>query len=137
VTRSPGPPARCEHEGSRLSHLREAVRLRPCLAEARNNLGNALRETGRLAEARQSYAEALRISPTLAMTYNNMGQALLIEEMAGHRKCSVISPGLTRFEGRSESSVGQTKNQPKSGAFPCRVSCKAVSSKKEKARQNS
>jgi tetratricopeptide (TPR) repeat protein len=52
------------------------VRLRPNFPEAQNNLGNALRDLGKLAEARACYSEALKLNPDLALTYSNMGQAL-------------------------------------------------------------
>src|SRR5262249_39707208 len=59
-------------------------------------------ETGRLAEARQSYAEALRINPTLAMTYNNMGQALqeensLDDAMAWYQRALQLHPSSARI----------------------------------------
>jgi tetratricopeptide (TPR) repeat protein len=57
-------------------HCGEAVRLGPNFPDARNNLGNVLREQGKLHEAKSCYAEALRLNPDLALTYSNMGQAL-------------------------------------------------------------
>ncbi len=46
-----------------LAHCQEAVLLSPAFAEAQNNLGNVLRELGRLDEAKTCYAEALRYAP--------------------------------------------------------------------------
>ena len=48
----------------------------PICAEAYNNLGNALREQGQLAEAVAQYQEALRLKPDYAEAHNNLGNAL-------------------------------------------------------------
>jgi len=78
-----------------LAHCREAVRLRPNFPEAQNNLGNVLRELGRLAEAKACYAETLRLNPDLAITYNNVGQALQEEsKLAEALTWCVTAPGM-------------------------------------------
>ena len=73
----------------------------PDFAEARNNLGNVLRELGRLDEAKGCYDEALRLNPNLAMTFSNMGQALheegrLDEAIAWYLRAVELEPGLAR-----------------------------------------
>ena len=83
----------------------EAVRLRPQMPEALNNLGNVLRELGRLDEAKQCYREALRLAPAIGMTYNNMAQALQEAGIAragnavlggGEVTSGTLSPSLRR-----------------------------------------
>jgi Flp pilus assembly protein TadD len=59
-----------------LAHFKEALRLKPDLAEARTNLGNALQRMGRLKEAVAEYREAVRLKPDLAEAHNNLGNAL-------------------------------------------------------------
>ena len=53
-----------------------ALRQNPDFAEAHNNLGNALLETGRLDEAVRHYQEALRLKPGYAVALNNLAGAL-------------------------------------------------------------
>jgi Flp pilus assembly protein TadD len=48
----------------------------PAHADAHNNLGVALRDLGRPAEAEQSYREALRLRPNYAEAHNNLGMVL-------------------------------------------------------------
>ena len=43
-----------------MASYRQALRLKPADAEAHNNLGNALRDQGKLDEAIASYQQALR-----------------------------------------------------------------------------
>jgi tetratricopeptide (TPR) repeat protein len=62
-----------------LPHCREAVRLRPGYALARNNLGRALQDLGQLEEAAAQYHEALRLKPDYARVYVNLAGALLEE----------------------------------------------------------
>ena len=45
---------------------RQALSIKPDYAEAYNNLGNALKEQGRLTEAEASYRQALSIKPDSA-----------------------------------------------------------------------
>jgi tetratricopeptide (TPR) repeat protein len=85
-----------------LEHCRAAVRLRPNFAEAHSNLGNVLREMGRLAEAKACYAEALRLQPKQAMIHNNLGQALqeegkLDEALACYQRGLQFEPNLARL----------------------------------------
>ena len=52
------------------------MRIDPAYAEAHNNLGNALVQTGRAPEAIDHYKEALRITPNSADAHNNLAAAL-------------------------------------------------------------
>jgi len=53
-----------------------AITLKPNLAEAHNNLGNTLKELGKLEKAEASYNRAIAIKPDLAGAYNNLGTIL-------------------------------------------------------------
>ena len=55
---------------------REAIRLKPDLAVAHNNLGSVLKAQGKLDESIAAYREAIRIKPDLAFAYNNLGASL-------------------------------------------------------------
>jgi tetratricopeptide (TPR) repeat protein len=52
----------------------KALAIKPDYAEAYNNMGNALKEQGKLEEAIEAYNKALAIKPDYAEAYNNMGQ---------------------------------------------------------------
>jgi spermidine synthase len=54
----------------------EALRLKPDLSEAQNNLGTALLSRGQVDQAITHYIEALRLKPDLAEAHNNLGAAL-------------------------------------------------------------
>jgi tetratricopeptide (TPR) repeat protein len=62
-----------------MAEHREAVRLKPDLAEAHTNLGNALHARGQLAEAMTEYREAIRLKPDLAEAHTNLGTELARE----------------------------------------------------------
>ena len=55
---------------------RQAIALKPDLAEAHYNLGNALRDNGQLDEAISSYKQALRLKPDFGKVHNNLGNVL-------------------------------------------------------------
>ena len=59
-----------------LVQLSEAVRLKPDLAEAHFDLGNLLKQTGRLDEAVGHYHEAIRLMPNLALAHYNLANTL-------------------------------------------------------------
>jgi Flp pilus assembly protein TadD len=59
-----------------VASFRQAVNLKRDFAAAHNNLGNALRELGRLDEAVASLQEALRIQPNFPAAQNNLSMAL-------------------------------------------------------------
>ena len=65
------------------AQYREAIRLRPDLAQAHNELGNALTDAGQFAEAATEYAEAVRLAPDFAEARNNIGTALLRQGRTG------------------------------------------------------
>jgi tetratricopeptide (TPR) repeat protein len=102
-------------------HCREAVRLRPSFPEALNNLGNALRELGRLDEARAAYAAALGLDPTLAMTINNMGQALQEEgkpgeALAWYEEAIARAPAAARFHTHRASALAELERHDEAAA---------------------
>jgi Flp pilus assembly protein TadD len=57
-------------------HLGRAIALRPDYAEAHNNLGLALSQSGRSNEAIPHLRTSLRLKPALFQTHNNLGIAL-------------------------------------------------------------
>ena len=59
-----------------LAHFKEALRLKPDVAEAHTNLGNALQRMGRLREAVAEYRESVRLKPDVAQAHNNLGNVL-------------------------------------------------------------
>ena len=61
-----------------ISHLKEAVRLKPDYSEAHNNLGNALAKVpARLPEAIAEFEAALRLEPGMTEARANLGIALV------------------------------------------------------------
>ena len=77
---------------------REAVRLHPANAEARNNLANALSSVGHLDEAREQLAiavalrpESLQIRQNLADTLQRLGR--IEEAIAAYREAIRVNPG--------------------------------------------
>jgi protein O-GlcNAc transferase len=76
---------------------RQAIRLKPDLADAHSNLGVALYEQGKLDEAVVGYLQAIRIKPGYAEAHSNLGIALkdqgkLDEAVAAHRGAIAIKP---------------------------------------------
>ena len=59
-----------------IAEFREAVRLRPDVADAHADLGLALSTRGQEEAAIAEYTEALRLNPALAEVHNNLGFAL-------------------------------------------------------------
>ena len=57
-----------------------------------NNLGNALRDQGKLEEAIASYRQALRLKPDYAEAYNNLGIALRIRGSSTRRSPATGRP---------------------------------------------
>jgi serine/threonine protein kinase/Flp pilus assembly protein TadD len=57
--------------------FRQAIRLKPDLAEAHGILGGALLEQGKAAEAEGCFRQAIRLKPDLADAHVNLGVALL------------------------------------------------------------
>ena len=54
----------------------KAISLKPNYADAHNNLGNVLKEQGRLVEAIDSFNKAILLRPNYAEAYKNIGNAL-------------------------------------------------------------
>ena len=59
-----------------MASYRKALAIKPDYAEAHSNLGNALRDLGKLDEAVASYGQALAIKPDYADAHNNLGVVL-------------------------------------------------------------
>jgi len=59
-----------------IARYEEALRLKPNLSQAHNNLGKALNDEGRTLEAIAQYEEVLRLNPGVAVAHNNLGGAL-------------------------------------------------------------
>ena len=65
-----GDPKRAE------TAFRKSVNIDPAFAQGFNNLGNSLREQGRLDEARKSYLQAVSLNPNFAQGLGNLGVVL-------------------------------------------------------------
>jgi tetratricopeptide (TPR) repeat protein len=65
-----------EAANAAVGQFREAVKLRPDLAEAHNNLGLALMGEGKLKEAQSEFRLALQLEPRYAVAHYNLGLAL-------------------------------------------------------------
>ena len=75
-----------------LVHCEEAVRLRPGLPSACQNLGHVLDVLGRLDEARASLLEAIRLKPDMAAAHASLGGVLeQIGEIEQSRSASLRS----------------------------------------------
>ena len=59
-----------------MGQYKQALQFKPDYAEARDNLGNALRAVGRVMEAVEQYQQVLRINPDLPEAHYNLGIAL-------------------------------------------------------------
>ena len=84
-----------------LAALQKAVGLLPYDAEARNNLGNALKDAGRLAEAEASYRQALALKAGDPVTHYNFGvvlqeQGRWAEAEAAYRQAVLLRPDLAQ-----------------------------------------
>ena len=66
-----------------LPHFREAVRLRPDLAETRNNLGSGVLATQDTKTAIVEFREALRLSPSIVAIQANLARALWLDGQIG------------------------------------------------------
>jgi tetratricopeptide (TPR) repeat protein len=79
--------------------FREAIALRPDLAEAHDNLGGTLLQSGKVDEAVTEFRESLRIRPDSAEAHNNLANALFArgqatEAVAEYRETIRLRPGL-------------------------------------------
>ena len=92
----PGP-AREASRGGRRTPRGDPAQAR--LREAHNNLGNALRDQGKLDGAVAEYREAIRLKPHYADAHYNLGNALsdqrkLDEAIAEYREAIRLKPGF-------------------------------------------
>jgi hypothetical protein len=76
------------------------LQFQPNYAQAFNNLGNLLKETGRLEEAKENYTKALTLNPNYAEAHNNLGFTLqqvgkLDEAEASYTKALTMKPDYT------------------------------------------
>jgi len=77
-----------------LPHFREAVRLRPDLAETRNNLGSGVLATKDTKAAIEEFREAMRLSPSIIAIQANLARALWLDGQ--YREASEIYADLVR-----------------------------------------
>lgn len=95
--------------------LREALRLKPDLADAHNGLGRVLDDLGRFEEAEASVRAALRVAPDDAFVHGTLGYILFHlgranEAQASYRAALRLTPGsreLRVFLGLSLLLAGQ------------------------------
>src|SRR5439155_20556232 len=79
--------------------FRRALELKPDLADAHSNLGNALHAQGKLAEAKACHRRALQLRPDLAEAHTNLANALkdlgrLDDAVAEYRRALQLKPDL-------------------------------------------
>ena len=84
-----------------VAEYRTALRLKPDYAEAHSNLGNALRDQGKLRRRSPSAARPSASSPILADAHNNLGNALSVQgkpddAIAEYREALRLEAGLSR-----------------------------------------
>jgi tetratricopeptide (TPR) repeat protein len=80
-----------------LAAYQQAIRIKPDFAEAHSNLGNALRDQGKLDEAVTAFRRAIKVRPDYAEAHSNLGLALrdqgkLDEAAAAYREAIRITP---------------------------------------------
>ena len=78
--------------------LRRAIQIKPDYAEAHSNLGNSLKDQGKLEEAIACYERALALNPEYFDAYNNLGNGLraqghLAESVSCYEKALELKPG--------------------------------------------
>ena len=66
---------KCTDPQKAIEYLNEAIKLKPDLAEAYNNRGNAYGDLGQHQQAITDYNEAIRLKPDYANAYSNRGIA--------------------------------------------------------------
>jgi tetratricopeptide (TPR) repeat protein len=66
-----------------MAHYREALEIKPDVAQVQSNFGNALLREGNVDEAIVHLQKALQIDPAYAEAYNHMGSALMKKGQAG------------------------------------------------------
>ena len=73
--------------------------MQPDFALAHNNLGNTLKELGRLDEALSSYSQAIELQPDFALAHNNLGNTLkelgrLDEALKSYNQAITLKPNF-------------------------------------------
>jgi tetratricopeptide (TPR) repeat protein len=68
---------KCTDPQKAIEYLNEVIKLKPDLAEAYNNRGNAYGDLGQHQQAITDYNEAIRLKPDYAHAYSNRGDAYL------------------------------------------------------------
>jgi tetratricopeptide (TPR) repeat protein len=66
---------KCTDPKKAIEYLNEVIKLKPDLAEAYNNRGNAYSDLGQYQRAIEDYNEAIHLKPDNAFAYNNRGLA--------------------------------------------------------------
>lgn len=84
-----------------IAHLRRAVQLQDYNPIHHNNLGEALRRAGRIAEATVAYEQALFIDPTFAEAHYNLGNAYRAQGQSGealthYQQATILRPGYNQ-----------------------------------------
>ena len=87
-----------------LTHLTEAVRLKPDSDVGHYNLANLYQQVGRSDEAVREYGEAIRLSPGMALAHYNLGNTLLdlgraTDALAAYTDAIRIDPRLALAHG--------------------------------------
>jgi protein O-mannosyl-transferase len=82
-----------------LTHLTEAVRLKPDSDVGHYNLANLFQQVGRSEDAVREYGETIRLSPGMALAHYNLGNTLLemgrtAEAVGAYTDAIGIDPGL-------------------------------------------
>jgi tetratricopeptide (TPR) repeat protein len=105
-----------------IAEYKKAIELDPKNAPAHNNLGNALRQKGRLDEAIAEYHKAIRLDPKFALAHDNVGIALtdkgrVDDAIAEFQKAIELDPKLAtahinfgnalRQKGRLDDAIAQ------------------------------
>jgi predicted TPR repeat methyltransferase len=101
-----------------------ALALKPDYPEAHNNLGSALKDRGKLADAVVSYERALALKPDFAEVHNNLGSALeaegkLAQAAAHYERALALKPdnpkvhnnlgNALKAQGKFEEAIAQYK----------------------------
>ena len=115
--------------------IKRAIGLNPKVAEAHNNLGNALRALKRPAEALASYDKAIALKPDFSAAHFNRGNALMdlkrpAEALASYDKAVALKPDYAvahsnrgaalRDLKRPGGSAGKLRQGDGAQARPCR-----------------
>jgi Flp pilus assembly protein TadD len=80
-----------------VASLTQAIELKPDFAEAFSNLGNSLKDIGRLDEAEARYTQAIALRPNYAEAHSNLGNTLkemgrLEEAVVRHMQAIELKP---------------------------------------------